>query len=149
MLLKWIRTVAMLAALLFIMVSLPSGPAHGEETNAPAVDKAVHWDSEKDKIEAFLVEKSPDFFRLAVITADNSKIKVVLHSEINSMTPVIKELDPIPSTDKSIWCFEFRHRFSKTTIWMALEFMKDGKQIEDMTRTFYGDIFTAVVNDMF
>lgn len=98
-------------------------------------------------VEVYLVEKDYGNFRLTVISKKD--LKVIYHTSINSYEPVDKELNPVSSTDGSIRSYEFRHTFTKMTIWMALEFTLDGKSIPELTRTFSNDIHSVVPNGYF
>jgi hypothetical protein len=75
-------------------------------------------------------------------------IKVVYRTSINSSQSVVKEFTPTKTLNDKKY-YNFTHVFSRTTIWMALDFTFEGKKIEPLTRTFYNSIFEIVPNNQF
>lgn len=115
----------------------------------PLKYRAVFWADEKLATEVYLTEKrgsGDNNFRLTVISDKN--LKVIYHTRINSIEAVDVELTPVKSV-AGVKYYEFRHYFSKMTIWMSVEFTLDGKRMGSLTRTFYDNLFETVPNDQF
>ena len=104
------------------------------------VQKAVSWSY--DGTQVVLYPTPERTFRLVVM---NPKDYVVVYrTAINTSKPVAKVLEPLKGSTKDFRVYEFTHRFSRTTVWMAVVFRKDGRRVDELTRTFYGDISKPV-----
>jgi len=134
-------------AIVIFVASIGAYTAQAQQAQAPPISKAVYWVSIEPAAEVYLVEKDYGNFRLTVVSKKD--LKVSYHTSINSLEPVDKDLIPVSSTDAGIRTYEFRHTFTKMTIWMALEFTLDGKSIPGLTRTFSNDIQAVVPNGYF
>lgn len=134
-------------AILILVASVGAGRVQAQKEQAPPISKAVYWMSSEPAVEAWLVEKSYGNFRLTVVSKKD--LKVIYHTSINSIEPVDKELMPVSSTVDGVRTYEFRHTFTKMTIWMALEFTLDGKSIPELTRAFSNDINEVMPNGYF
>jgi len=133
-------------AIVILVVSTAAGRVQAQQEQAPPTSKAVYWMSPEPAVEVYLVEKDYGNFRLTVVSKKD--LKVIYHTSINSIEPVDKELTPVISTE-GIRSYEFRHTFTKMTIWMALEFTLDGKSIPVLTRAFSNDIHSVMPNGYF
>ena len=118
-----------------------------QQSKAPPVSKAVYWASQEPEAEVYLVEKGDGDFRMIVVSKKD--LKAMYHTSINSSEPVDKELIPVKPAGVGVRNYEFKHHFSKMTIWMAIEFTLDGKSVSGLTRTFYNDISSVVPNGHF
>ena len=134
--------------ILFIFsFSLLIGTAQAQQSEKPSVAKTAFWTDGKTEI--YLVEKASSINNLGLMIISNRKnLKVFYHTSINSSQDVLKELIP-NKTVKDRKYYEFSHRFSRTTIWMALEVKLNGKRIDALTKTFYDGIFEVVPNGQF
>ena len=139
--------ITLLAVFFIVLLGIQTEMLCAEPQHLSAVDKPVHWFSKDPDAEVFLVKKGHSRFRLIVLT-DND-FKVAYHTRRNSRIDVTTELQPAKSSSATMRVYEFRHGFSRTTIWMSVEFRKDGKRIEKLTRTFYGSIDKVVPNNEF
>lgn len=110
--------------------------------------KSLFWMDENTGVEVYLIERRvpKDNFNLVVVS--DKKIEVIYRTEINSSQAVVKELVPV-KTEKGRNYYDVMHNFSRTTIWMALDFKVDGKKIDSLTRTFYDHLFEVVPNNQF
>lgn len=135
----------LMAALMLAVVCVCNVAA--QQANAPQVSKAAYWSSAEPEAEVFLVEKGYGNFFLTVVSKQD--LKVVYHTSINSVEPVEKELTLVGHASEGVRRYEFRHTFTKMTIWMALEFRLDGKSVPILTRTFLNDIYEVVPNEHF
>ena len=131
---------------LVVLVASGASRIQGQKEQAPPISKAVYWVNAELSAEVYLVEKDYGNFRLMVVSKHD--LKVIYHTSINSIEPVDKELTPVISTE-GIRSYEFRHTFTKMTIWMALEFTLDGKTIPGLTRAFSNDINEVRPNGYF
>jgi hypothetical protein len=117
----------------------------------PLTEKAAYWTDSNGKICVFLIQRTAagqSNFTLFVVGPTG--LKVTYRSKVNSVTPIVLELTPkVESAIEGMQEYEFKHSFSKTTIWMALTFEKTGHHVEDLTRTFYGGIDKVVCNEQF
>lgn len=113
----------------------------------PAVQKAVHWASTDGKTEVLLIAGEHEKLQLEVISAAN--LKVSYHTSVNSSRDVDQTLTPLPSVIRNVKRYDVPHRFSRTTIWMRLEFTRNGKPVDELTRTFYNSIEESVPNEQF
>ena len=118
-----------------------------QQSKAPPVSKAVYWASQEPEAEVYLVEKGDGDFRMVVVSKKD--LKVIYHTSINSSKPVDKELMPVNSGGVGVRIYEFKHHFTRTTIWMAIELMLNGESVSDLTRTFFNDTSTVVPNGHF
>lgn len=122
---------------------LSAGIAIGQDSKKPVVEKGVFWADQASGVQVFLTEGG----QLTVVS--NKSVRVDYHTSINSSRPVDKQLTSTGSGGPSVTYFDARHNFSRTTIWMALEFTIDGKKVPELTRTFYNSIFETVANGSF
>jgi len=134
------------------------GPAgRGLEASPPADSDprpALSWTSADGRVRVLLEQSSPqvprgdDSFRLVVSGADGWE--VYYRTAINSSSRPPVRLSPLPSSaPPGTKEYEFKHHFSRMSIWMALEFRKDGKCREDLTRTFYGGLDHLEANNRY
>ncbi|MHB9134766.1 MAG: hypothetical protein ACYDBB_27165 [Armatimonadota bacterium] len=142
----------LILVLLGALALLAAGTAlFGEEPAAPQVEKAVRWASADGAVEIVLTpvlnEKTRTNYRLIVISA--KELQVTYHTSRNSTIKVDEALKPIASSLRDVKVYEFDHYFSRTTIWMALTFTRDGKAVDELTRTFRGEIEHTVPNTDF
>jgi len=128
----------------FILFAASFGAVQTFAQGAKPADiaKAVHWSDSVTGVEVYLVQGNYQPYRLVVVSKRD--VKVIYRTSINSVEPVVKELSPVNSVGEVVRYYEFEHYFSKMTIWMALEFKVDGKDVPALTRAFYNDIFTLV-----
>ncbi|MBS1792295.1 MAG: hypothetical protein JSS81_00495 [Acidobacteria bacterium] len=131
---------ATFVALFFAALGLT---AAAQTTKAPPVEKGVFWFDKDSAVEVYLFPGAGRKYRLTVVS--DRDVKVTYHTSINSFEPVDKELEPA-ATLGAVKYFEFAHNFSRTTIWMSLEFTVDGKKVPGLTRTFYDGIFETIEN---
>ena len=115
---------------------------------APPTRRAAYWASD-DRLTQVILVQYPSEFRLIVIGEPD--LTVAYCTSINSGPVLSEELQPIQPTAKGIREFKFKahHIFSRMSIWMAIEFRRNGKLIDGLTRTFYGSIDTVVENQKF
>lgn len=127
--------------------SLLVGMIQAQQSEKPSVARTAFWADENTEV--YLVEKGSGNNNYSLMVVSSRKnLKIFYHTSINSSKNVLKELNPI-KTIKDRKYYEFGHHFSRTTIWMALEFKLKGKRIEALTRTFYDGIFEVVSNNQF
>jgi len=117
-------------------------PVKRSSTKSPLVS----WSDTKGTT-VILMRKTDGSFRLIIVT--DVDYEIVYRTERNSSIDVSQKLEPDPSSTKRVKFYDFDHSFSRTTIWMAVVFKKDGKVNNDLTRTFYGSIQKTVSNDDF
>ncbi len=133
-------------ALLIFSFGFLSGIVHAQSEKS-FVARTAFWTDENTEI--YLIEKGNGINNFELMVISNRKnLKVFYHTSINSSQDVLKELSPV-KTVKDRKYYEFGHHFSRTTIWMSLEFKLNGKSIETLTRTFYNGIFEVVPNGQF
>lgn len=132
---------------ILFMASVGVAQVQGQGANIPGIAKAVHWSDAATATDVYLVEGGSRGYRLLVVS--NREVKVIYHTSINSVEPVMKELAPAQTVGEVVRYYEFEHTFSRMTIWMALEFKIDGKDAPNLTRAFYNDIFTLVPANQF
>jgi hypothetical protein len=135
-----------LAIVVLIITTLGAGQILTQETKAPGVTRGVFWADADSGVEAYVVPRTGQTYRLTVISTKD--VKVTYRTSINSTEPVTKELVPVAATP-SVKYFEFDHYFSKMTIWMSLEFTVEGKQIPALSRAFYNSIFEIAPGNMY
>jgi len=121
--------------------------ARAQHPKVPPVSKAVYWASQEPEAEVYLVDKGDGAFRMIVVSKKD--LKAMYHTSINSSEPVDQELTPVNTAGVGVRSYEFKHRFTRRTIWMAIEFMLDGKSVSGLTRTFFNDISSVVPNGDF
>lgn len=120
--------------------------AVAQDAKTPAIVKGVFWFDKDSGAEVYLFpNKTGRGYRLTVVS--EKEVKVTYHTRINSFEPVDKDLTA--ETFGSVRYFEFEHHFSRTTIWMTLEFTIDGRKIPALTKTFYDNIFETVETENF
>jgi hypothetical protein len=111
---------------------------------APPIDTAIHWSSAGGATHVFLLPGTANQYRLFVTGGD---LKVFYRTMVNSTTGVRKELLPKEPIQGGLREYEFTHKFSRMTIWMALEFMKGDARDGELTRVFYGGVGNVVLGD--
>lgn len=134
-------------ATVILFASVQVCDTRAQQPKVPPVGKAVYWVSQEPEAEVYLIERGDRAFRLTVVSKED--LKVVYHTSINSSEPVDKDLMPVNSGDVGVRIYEFKHHFSRTTIWMAIEFTLNGKSVSGLTRTFFNDISSVVPNGHF
>lgn len=125
-----------------------NGKTTGKQTDKLPTFKSLYWSDEKIGVEVYLTEKITDKSNLSLLVISDKDIKVVYRTSINSSQSVVKEFTPTKTVNDKKY-YVFTHVFSRTTIWMALDFMFEGKKIEPLTRTFYNSIFEFIPNEQF
>lgn len=131
----------------FIIAALFAGGAlavFGQNAR-PATDRSLFWTADDPAAEVTIIDRRGGF-NLLVITEKN--VVVTYRTSINSRESVIKTLEPVKSEGCRKY-FLVEHSFSKRTIWMALDFRIDGKDVPDLTRTFYNGLLELVPNEQF
>ena len=120
------------------------------DTNVPPAEKSLHWSDTNLSVRVFLVQRKSVPVNFSLFVTGGDDLTVVYRSEHNSSMPIVRELKPkTNSSIKDLRQYDFRHGFSKSTIWMAIVFKKDDRRIENLTRTFYGSMDKIVPNDEF
>ncbi|MBX7170337.1 MAG: hypothetical protein K1X72_05220 [Pyrinomonadaceae bacterium] len=133
-------------ALIIFSLSLLIWTANAQ-TEKLSVAQTAFWTNENTEV--YLIEKGGGINNFELMVISNQKnLKIFYHTSINSSKDVFKELIPV-KTIKDRKYYEFGHHFSRTTIWMAIEFKLKGKRIDALTRTFYNGIFEVVPNSQF
>ena len=136
-----------ISALIVLLIALSAVGVTAQNATPTNLEKGVFWSDPEAGVEAFLFRGNDSGFRLTVVT--EREVTVTYRTAINSMQDVTKELPFTESARGAIRYFSFDHRFSRTTIWMALDFTVAGKPVPALTRTFYNSIFETVPNDQF
>lgn len=111
-------------------------PEAPEPVKPDQIREAAYWTSQDGKIKLFLVRNGSEY---SLFVSGGQGLKVTYHTTINSSQPVLLPLEPL----KGSGClseYRFKHTFSRTTIWMALEFAKDGKPLPELKRSFMNGI---------
>jgi hypothetical protein len=141
-----IKTVLSLFAICLLLGA--AGAAAHAGPALPPTDTAVHWTGAGGATQVFLMQNPQDPknpYRLLV--AGGGDLKVVYRTQINSTTGVRKELQPKEPLVSGLREYDIPHKFSRMTIWMALEFLRGEARDNELTRTFSGSIGTVVPND--
>ena len=102
----------------------------------PSLHPAVFWEGQG--VQVFLVSGDGDDLRLTVLGA--AAVEVVARTERNSQEAVTRKLVPLEPKTPGITQYRFQHRFSRTTIWLGLDFFQNGRRLADLSRVFYGSI---------
>lgn len=114
------------------------------QSEKSGVARTAFWADENTEV--YLIEKGNGVNNYSLMVISNRKnLKIFYRTSINSSQDVLKELIPTKII-KDRKYYEFGHHFSRTTIWMAIEFKLKGKRIEALTKTFYDGIFEVVPN---
>ncbi|MCF8043472.1 MAG: hypothetical protein K9K65_10185 [Desulfarculaceae bacterium] len=116
-----------------VAVTKPSGPVKPGQVN-----EAAFWTSRDGKTRLFLVRTEHGKFALFV--AGGQGLTVAYHTRRNSSQDVTLELKPVQGSGGCLREYRFSHTFSRTTIWMALEFAEDGKPLPELKRSFMNGI---------
>ena len=111
----------------------PSSPAKPGQ-----VDEAAYWTSQDGKTRLFLVRT--DYGKYALFLAGGQGLTVTYRTRRNSSQDVAQELKSMAGSAGCLQEYRFSHTFSRTTIWMALEFAKDGKSVPALGRSFMNGI---------
>lgn len=110
------------------------------------------WKSKDAKTEVIISLKRPLYLmernNYNLIVKGDTDYRIVYRTSKNSSQDIVRQIEPL-QIKKNEAIYNFFHAFSKTTIWMALEFYKENKRDDDLTRTFYGDFNDVVKNDSF
>jgi hypothetical protein len=142
------RKMILLFLFFLALATISNRASAAEQPSVQITESAAHWANTKGDVQVFLVQHTPRDFSLFV--AGGAEYTVIYHSRANSTVPIVQELKPkAASAIKGMQEYEFVHNFSKQTIWMALVFEKNGHRAQELTRTFYGDIFSVVPNGKF
>jgi len=104
------------------------------------------WANSDKSVKIFLTE-SKNGLNLKIIS--DHQLKEIFHSRVNSSRDIVKELKPTEKSHDNVKYYDLSHRFSMTTIWMAIEIQKDGKRYHKLTKTFNGSIYELVPNDQY
>jgi hypothetical protein len=124
---------------LCLLASLAWGAAPSSARSLPPdqpVARAFAWSAQG--VEVFMARTTMGDYQLWVANGDG--LEVVYRTEKNSTHPLVIKLKPLPASHGCMKVYRFRHNFSRTTIWMALEFLRDGKPVKELGRRFYGGI---------
>lgn len=111
----------------------PSGPVKPDQTL-----ESAYWTSQDGKTRLFLVRT--DYKTYSLFVAGGQGIEVTYRTTINSSQPVAAQLKPVRGGEGCLSEYRFTHTFSRTTIWMALEFARDGKPLPELKRDFMNGI---------
>jgi hypothetical protein len=122
------------------------GTIQAQKSEKSTVARTAFWTDGNSEV--YLIEKGSGINNFGLMVISDQDFKIFYRTSINSSKDVSKELVPV-KTVKDRKYYEFGHHFSRTTIWMAVEFKMNGKQIEKLTRTFYDGIFEVVPNIQF
>ena len=85
-------------------------------------------------------------YKIRLIVDSPEDLKVYYRTCINSSKHVERELPPADQIEGKVRCYDFQQSFTRTSIWMALDFKKDGEVVAPLTRTFFGDMKKIVPN---
>ncbi|MCF8032274.1 MAG: hypothetical protein K9K66_03415 [Desulfarculaceae bacterium] len=129
------RRIAVLCLLAAMILAAAPVAARSLPPDQP-VAKAFTWSAQG--VEVFLARTTQGDFQLWVVNGNG--LEVVYRTEKNSTHPLVIKLQPLPASHGCLKVYRFRHAFSRTTIWMALEFIKDGKPVKELGRRFFGGI---------
>jgi hypothetical protein len=140
---KKVRCFALIANVVLCVAFASALPASAQINTKPEVEKLVFWSDAATGTEVFLSVEG----RLTVIS--EKTVRVDYHTKINSSIPVDDQLAITGSLGTSVKYFAVKHHFSRTTIWMTLEFTIGGEKVPSLTRTFYDSIFETVPNERF
>lgn len=144
---KFIIKLALAAALLIAAAVSGFAQAAQTEKKEPTFD-ALHWACKKTGVDVFLVERGAAESEYNLIVVSERKVTVVYRTERNSTYPVRLELAPVKTVGTASF-YQVKHSFSRTTIWMALDFAIDGEPHAGLTRTFYNSFSEIVPNEQF
>ncbi len=125
--------------LIALILSLPAVASAGGEEPA-SLERAVFWQG--DGIRVFLVQGEAWEFHLTVLSLE--PLRVVYRTRRNSGEPVENVLVPGESMSPGITDYTFQHRFSRTTIWMGLDFFRGDRKLENLSRVFSGGLREAL-----
>ena len=100
--------------------------------------EAVYWADETGQTRAVLVKEEPT--RYTLILTDGGNYEVFYRTAVNTIKKVRRKCEEEKSESPQVRYFSIRHSFSRTTIWMGLEFVKDGTVDHPPHRTFHGGI---------
>ena len=114
-------------------VTKPSSPVKPGQTL-----ESAYRTSQDGKTRLFLVRT--DYKTYSLFVAGGQGLQVTYHTTINSSRPVVAKLKPVQGGDGCLSEYRFTHTFSRTTIWMALEFARDGKPLPELKRDFMNGI---------
>ena len=133
--------------LLIFSFGLLIGTVQAQQAEKPSVARTAFWTD--GNTEVYLIEKGSGINNFGLMVISNQKsLKVFYRTSINSSKDILKELIPVKTVSDRKY-YEFGHHFSRTTIWMAIEFKLNNKLIDALTKTFYDGIFEVVPNEKF
>jgi len=78
--------------------------------------------------------------KFSLFVAGGQGLTVTYRTSRNSSQPVMLELKSVRGSGGCLQEYCFSHTFSRTTIWMALEFARDGKALPELKRSFMNGI---------
>ncbi|MCB2225102.1 MAG: hypothetical protein KQH53_00375 [Desulfarculaceae bacterium] len=100
------------------------------------VASGVAWSAQG--VNVFLTRAAIGDYKLFV--ANGPGLEVSYLTRVNSSREVRRKLKPLAESNPCLKLYRFSHNFSRTTIWMALRFERDGKPVSELGRAFYGEI---------
>jgi len=103
-----------------------------------ALQTAVYWTNSNGETRAVLVKEKPTLYTLILI--DGGNYEVFYRTAVNTVKKVRRKCEEEKSGSPQVRYFSIPHSFSRTTIWMGLEFVKDSTVDQSLSRTFYGSI---------
>ena len=107
------------------------------------IDDGVVWANKDKCTKIYLIGRGYQTDELRIESEED--FKVFYRTCINSQEDIVEELKP-KKTEDNVTYYDLKHRFSRTTIWMAIEIRKHGKRDNELTKTFYGSINKSVPN---
>lgn len=113
-------------------VNKPSDPVKPDQTR-----EAAYWTSQDGRSRLFLVREGGVY---SLFVSGGQGLTVTYRTSRNSSQPVRLVLRPVKDAGGCLAEYRFSHTFSRTTIWMALEFAKDGKPMPELGRGFMNGI---------
>jgi len=132
------KSIALQAVCCFLLLFLPGAGSNAQTPSSTVTEKARHWSAESGLPQLFIIDRGSGDYRLLVIGGE--RLVVTYRTELNSSVPVARVLEPIDGGAPCIRIYDFRHSFSRSTIWMGLEFSRDGNILRELGRTFYGSL---------
>ena len=101
-------------------------------------EKARYWSGESGTPQIVIIDRGADTYRVLFIGGE--PLDVNYRTEMNSTIPVVRILDQVDAGVPGVQAWDFRHSFSRTTVWMALEFSRNGRVLNELGRTFYDNL---------
>lgn len=131
-------------AIAAILVLLAFGVA-AQKSDPQITDKSLFWSMTDPAVEITIIDRWADFNLLVISEKD---VVVTYRTSINSSRDVIEKIEPV-RTEGCRRYYLVKHSFSRTTIWMALDFEIGGNSVPALTRTFYDGLLEIVPNERF